>query len=200
MKAIRFGGALTCAFALTACQGNYSSGPQVPSTIPPAAVGVASPPPSGAPAKTGAQVAPAGAQTFAIADAARGFACAPSAGFSCLLRFNLPPETPAPKAGTTPAPTATPHPSASPSASAGPSMSPAPSASPAGGTMVLSSTVLPTDAPKMVNTAKNAAPTTALLRIELIASTDFTLEGRGIADFTLPKEQLSERGFAVQIF
>ncbi len=38
------------------------------------------------------------------------------------------------------------------------------------------------------------------MRIMLVASADFTLDGRVLAQFVLPKDQLADRGFAVQIF
>jgi hypothetical protein len=36
--------------------------------------------------------------------------------------------------------------------------------------------------------------------VTLIPSADFPLDGRAIAEFTLPKEQLANRGFAIQLF
>ncbi|MDP9111100.1 MAG: hypothetical protein M3M96_05670, partial [Candidatus Eremiobacteraeota bacterium] len=71
---------------------------------------------------------------------------------------------------------------------------------PSGPTLALTMTVLPTDAPKMVITSKNALPTTAVMRIALVPSDDFMLDGPASAVFTLPKDQLGNRGFAIQLF
>jgi len=59
---------------------------------------------------------------------------------------------------------------------------------------------LPADAPKMMITAKNALPTTAVMKIAIVPSQDFTLEGPASAVFTLPKDQVENRGFAIQLF
>ncbi len=61
-------------------------------------------------------------------------------------------------------------------------------------------TALPNDAPKMVITKKGAPATKALVRISLIPSDDFTLDGPAEAVFTLPKEEIPNRGFAIQLF
>ena len=66
--------------------------------------------------------------------------------------------------------------------------------------MALTMTALPADAPKMVINSKTPIPTTALIRIMLAPSDDFTLQGAALAQFTLPPDQIANRGFAVQIF
>ncbi|MBC5814980.1 MAG: hypothetical protein GIW97_00420 [Candidatus Eremiobacteraeota bacterium] len=52
----------------------------------------------------------------------------------------------------------------------------------------------------MIITGKNVLPTTALMRIALVPSEDFTLDGAASAVFTLPKDQIENRGFAIQLF
>ena len=52
----------------------------------------------------------------------------------------------------------------------------------------------------MVITAKNATPTTAVIRIAIVPSEDFALDGPASATFTLPKDQVENRGFAIQLF
>jgi len=45
-----------------------------------------------------------------------------------------------------------------------------------------------------------AVATVALVAVRLHTDADVTLKGRAIAEFTLPKEQIGGRGFAVQLY
>jgi hypothetical protein len=65
---------------------------------------------------------------------------------------------------------------------------------------MLASSALPKDAPKMVNPDEKAVATVALMQIRLKTDADEVLQGKAIAEFTLPKEQIGGRGFAVQLF
>lgn len=65
---------------------------------------------------------------------------------------------------------------------------------------MLASSALPKDAPKMVNPDPKAVATIALMQIRLKTDADEILQGKAIADFTLPKEQIGGRGFAIQLF
>ena len=196
--------ALLCAFAmLTACQGSLSSGPSIPFTPPPGAnpVGESSP----LPAQTSAPIT-TDTVSYAFDVAPDGFACPQSGGYNCVLRFNMPPEKPKAAAQTKskPAPQ-TPAPSASPispleNALSNPTAPPSAAPKPSGPTMALTMTAMPSDAPKMVINSKTAIPTTALVRVMLVPSEDFTLQGAAIAQFTLPPGEIQSRGFAVQIF
>ncbi len=59
---------------------------------------------------------------------------------------------------------------------------------------------MPKDAPPMYHTPVNTLDVVPLLMVHLSPSGDFALDGRAVAQFTLPKEQIGERGFAVQLF
>ncbi len=205
MNCLLRAGAIICMLGfLTACQGSLSSGPTLPFT----------PPPGGNPASEGAPQpgqtsAPMTTDTvtYAFDAAPDGFACPQSSGgFSCVLRFNMPPEKPKAatqsKVGAKPQ---TPAPSASPispleNALANPSAPPSAASTPSGPTMALTMTAMPNDAPKMVINSKTPIPTTALIRVMLVPSEDFTLTGAALAQFTLPQTEIEKRGFAVQLF
>lgn len=183
-----------------ACQGSYSTGPQIPNTIP---SGTQASPASNATGNSAAQSSASAPQSlsFAFSDAAHGFTCPESNGFGCTIKLNVPPETPAPSTSPKATASSSPTPSAAPSASSSASPSATPTATPsAGPSFALTMSALPKDAPKMVITNKDAPPTTAVVLITLVPSADFTLDGRAIAEFTLPKEQLANRGFAIQLF
>lgn len=196
---------ITILFA-TACQGSMSSGPSLPFTPPPGGVNPLSgetPQANQTPASLTAQTV-----TYALSSAADGFACADTNGYGCLLRFNLPADSSgAPKQKPSPAPRAA-APSASPisplenavSNSSAPAATASPSAPPSGPTMALTMTALPNDAPKMAITSKTPVATVALVRVQLVPSDDFTLDGHASAQFTLPQPELVDRGFAVQVF
>ncbi|HET7815335.1 MAG TPA: hypothetical protein VFL13_13295 [Candidatus Baltobacteraceae bacterium] len=209
--------------ATAACSGNFATGTGMPQTqngVPPVSAsgqppydnkgmtqnGSPSPNPSLSPG-----VASGG--TYPIADAQKGFTCPPTIdGYGCELRFNLPAPTPTPapakgKKGkaATPAPTATPSPTPSPS----PSPSPDEGASPGGKptptptpppSIVLKNESLPKDAPAMVHTPAGSLDTVPLMMVHLTPNADFIVNGWAEASFTLPKEQVQERGFAVQLF
>ncbi|GAC1356494.1 MAG: hypothetical protein NVSMB31_17140 [Vulcanimicrobiaceae bacterium] len=211
--------AVACMLLTVACQGSFGSGPQIPGTINPPGNGVPTQQPANASPGPLGSAAAAKSQSFALADAAKGIPCPESGGFGCTLRFNIPASSPTPSASPatgvkpgkgSPLPSPTPSPSPSPSPSPVPSPSsnaspknsesPAASASPSGATLELQMTALPKDAPQMVITKKGAPATKALIRISLIPSDDFTLDGPAEAIFTLPKEEISDRGFAIQLF
>jgi hypothetical protein len=59
---------------------------------------------------------------------------------------------------------------------------------------------LPKDAPKMENPNPKAVSTVALVTLRLRTDADVTLAGKMIVDYTLPKEQIGGRGFAVQLY
>ncbi len=52
----------------------------------------------------------------------------------------------------------------------------------------------------MVHVPKNALNVIALMMVMITTSADFPLNGLAIAQFTLPQEQISGRGFALQLF
>lgn len=191
--------AMLCA---AACQGSYSSGPQIPNTVPSGGAGAPAPNPTTNPASNSQSAPPPGTLSFAFADAAHGFTCPASGGFACTLRLNAAAETPAPSASPSgsPRPSASPSPSPSPAPSVSPSASPAGSPTPEAGTFAVTVSALPKDAPKMVITKKDAPPTVAVMMLTLVPSADFALDGRAVAEFTLPKEQVTNRGFAIQLF
>lgn len=207
--------------ATAACSGNFATGTGMPQQngIPPVSAsgqppydtkgmtqnGSPSPNPSLSPG-----VANGG--TYPIADAQKGFTCPPTIdGYGCELRFNLPAPTPTPsplpkgKKGkaATPAPTATPSPTPSPSpspdASASPGGKPTPTPTPPP-SIQLKNEALPKDAPAMVHTPAGTLDTVPLMMVHLTPTSDFVLDGWAEASFTLPKEQVQERGFAVQLF
>jgi hypothetical protein len=66
--------------------------------------------------------------------------------------------------------------------------------------MALKLDVLPKDAPAMVHVPAKSASVVALMQITLTPSADFKLTGPALAQFTLPKQQLDGRGFALQLF
>ncbi|HEY8314624.1 MAG TPA: hypothetical protein VIG51_10715 [Candidatus Baltobacteraceae bacterium] len=114
-----------------------------------------------------------------------------------------PTPTPSPSPSPSPTPSASPPPAASPLAGhepAGASSSPAPRSSPSGPTMRLKVVPQPTDAPALVHVPAGSLATVALMDVTLVPSTDFTIDGNVVAQFTIPAEQLAQRGFAVQLF
>ncbi len=52
----------------------------------------------------------------------------------------------------------------------------------------------------MVHVPKDAAKVVALMTVTITTSADFPLDGLAIASFTLPKDQIPGRGFALQLF
>lgn len=161
--------------------------------------------------------------TYALSEAPGGFQCPPTTdGYSCTLRFNIPAPTPTPGSRKTagkavkstatpsasPSPSPTPSPADTPPGSPSPldSASPAPtataSASPAkeGATVSLQAKALPKDAPPMYHLPKNTLDVVPLMLVHITPNADFTLNGPAQAQFTLPKDQTVQRGFAVQLF
>lgn len=209
------------ALLLAACQGSFSSGPQIPQ-LPTGATATTTTAPQSAATGPAQKPLTTQAQTFALTDAPTGFKCPDAGGYGCVIRFNVPPETPAPPPARTtaknkkrpptpspsPTPSPTPSPLPSPNASDSPgaspraSASPTASASPAGGTVSVTLVALPADVPKMVITdQKNVVPTMPLMRVTLVLSENFILDGSANIVFTLPKEQVVEgRSFAIQLF
>lgn len=59
---------------------------------------------------------------------------------------------------------------------------------------------MPKDAPAMVHTPANSLDVVPLLMVHITPNGDFALDGPAVAQFTIPKEQLAGRGFAVQLF
>jgi hypothetical protein len=59
---------------------------------------------------------------------------------------------------------------------------------------------MPKDAPKMENPDPKAVATVALVALHMHMDADVTLAGKMTIDYTLPKEQIGGRGFAVQLF
>jgi hypothetical protein len=214
--------------ALGACSGNFGSGgssgiaPPVGPAAPvsPAAAGAASPLPS----PTGDTA------TLPFAQAPTGLECPTVNGFSCNIKFNAPAPTPTPTAtpktrsgkpsktkqkpkptaSPTPSPSPSPSPSAEPSTrtagssapngSASPAGSPSASPTPAGANITLQLSPLPKDAPAMNNPDPKALATTPLLALRMHADATIVLDGTAIAEFTLPKEQLGGRSYAIQLY
>jgi len=169
-------------------------------------------------------------QMFAMSDAPTGFQCPPSVdGYSCMLRFNVPPPTPTPGPGAkakgkqqatpTPSPTPTPTPTPTPAPTPAPTgtVNPddnggvamdnepppegaSPSPTPSGPTVTVRVEALPTTAPPMYHTPQNTINVTPLIMAHLTPSVDFVLDGEAVAQFTLPPDQVQHRGFAVQLF
>lgn len=52
----------------------------------------------------------------------------------------------------------------------------------------------------MINPDPKAVATVPLMEVRLKTDADEILQGKAIAEFTLPKEQIGGRGFAVQLF
>ncbi len=207
------------ALALTACQGGFG-GTSAPGVNPPV-----NPPPAGAlgpatiapaPSPTGSPGIPPGSTaSYAFKGAAQGFQCPQVDGFTCFIRLNMPQPSPSPspssgsstgRPSATPSPTPSPTPTPTPSPSPAPSGSGIPSAAPsavptgAGPQITLTLEALPKNAPAMLNPDPKAVATDALLAVRLHADADIALHGRASADFTLPKEQIGGRGFAIQLF
>ena len=216
MKRVRNAAVTLFVLLAAACSSGFSTGPQIPGVgQSPGANPYGQPSPQSS-ATAAPSTAPKGTasdtQTFSVADVAKGIPCPESGGFTCVLRFNLPVPAPSPSGSAkasasespspspTPSPTPTPSPAPEGKGTAPTTASATPSPGPSGATLALAMTVLPTDAPKMVITTKNALPTTALMRISLVPSDDFILDGPASAVFTLPKDQLANRGFAIQLF
>ncbi|MDQ2866707.1 MAG: hypothetical protein M3R51_10830 [Candidatus Eremiobacteraeota bacterium] len=197
---------------LGACQGGFSGGgtaspvnPPVNQVAPGALNPTTEPSPSISPqASSGPQDA-----TFSFASGPKGLACPQQNGFSCTLYLNMSDAqyaallaTPSPLPsgrGKKPTPTPSPTPTPTESPSPGGSLSPSPSPSP-GAQVKLTLASLPKDAPAMVNPDKKALATVSLLSLRLSATDDIAISGHQSLQFTLPKEQIGGRGFAIQLF
>lgn len=201
------------ALGLGGCQGFSSGGTAAPGMAPPVnqpAPGQLNPTTEPTPTASPTPLGP-GDVSYAFSTSAKGLACPQQNGFTCTLYLNLsdaqfaalaPSPSPSPsKAGKkspTPSPTPTPTPTAIPSP--GDSTSPTPSPTPAGPQVKISLESLPKDAPSMVNPNPKAVATVSLMTLRLTTTDDVTLVGHQSLQFTLPQEQISDRGFAIQLF
>ena len=187
--------------AIAACSGNFSSGTQG-NPIPP--VGSSGPfgATVGSTAKPSAtSSATPGPAIYPLADAPNGFSCPDTLpDYSCQIRFNVPPPTPTPKpnpkAKHAPPPTPSPSPTPAPASSGSASPSPASSAP----TVTLTAEAQPKAAPAMVHVPKDVSQVVPLMSVTLSTTADFPLDGLAIASFTVPKDQIPGRGFALQLF
>jgi hypothetical protein len=207
-RIIFIAGALT----LGACSGgNFATGTGLPQTNPVPPVGGSPYPgtgPNGMPQSLysgSPQGTPPPAGTYPITSAQTGFACPnTTTNYACVLKFNLPQPTPTPKPGKkgspspSPTPTPTPTPTADPTDDSGDGPTPSPSPTPASVTMNAEAT--PKDAPAMVHTGPNPINVVPLMMITLATNGDFPINGWAQAQYTLPKGQLENRGFALQLF
>ena len=208
--------AMSLSLALAACQGaGFSNGgTAAPGVNPP----VNQPPPGSLnptvePSLTpspGASLGPANV-SYAFNTGYKGLACPQQNGFTCTLYFNLsdaqfaaldatPSPAPKGKKRSTPSPSPTPTPTPTPSPDSSGSPSPTPSPTPAGAQVKLALTSLPKDAPSMVNPNPKALATIPLVALKVTATDDITLSGHQSLVFTLPKDQIGGRGFAIQLF
>jgi hypothetical protein len=215
------------ALALAACQGGFDSGT---GGMPGEAGGVGPPVgnpgpigaspgdmqgpeigPNGQPELTmpGATLAPNEAQ-YPVGQGPSGMKC-PEVSvqmqqFNCILSFNLPPPSPAPSgkpssASPSPSPTPTPSPSPSPTSSSddeddsGASPSPTPP-----GTITLQVEAMPKDVPPMANPDMRALHVNPLVAIRLQSDSNFSLSGYGSVQYVLPRAQIPNRGFAIQLY
>ncbi|MHB8462194.1 MAG: hypothetical protein ACYDA1_06080, partial [Vulcanimicrobiaceae bacterium] len=93
--------------ALAACSGNFASGTAAPGGVNPPMNGQQQLPgqPTPSPTPTPAPKIPTGASvTYAFKDAPQGLQCPESAGFTCIVVFNLPTPPPTPKPGQSASP------------------------------------------------------------------------------------------------
>ncbi len=152
----------------------------------------------------GATLAPNQTQ-FAVADGPSGVKCPVVTLFGCTVSFNIPTPAPAASGATpTPKPTPTPTPTPSPSASddsddnsdsGDTNASPTPP-----GTITLQMEPLPKDVPAMTNPDPRALRVTPLVAIRLQSDTDFSLNGTAAVNYTIPRQQVSGRSFAIQLY
>ncbi len=216
--------AIVAALALGACSGNFGSGGSGGGMTPPLNGPQAPANPQTAtsanPASANATTPPGDTVTYAFSQAPTGLKCPEVNGFSCLLKFNAPAPTPSPSpspkgkqsktktkkpkptASPSPTPSAAPTPSPSSSGQPYPGTSGVPSASPSpsGPSVTIQLSALPKDAPAMINPDPKALAATPLLALHLKADGDVIFDGTAIADFTLPKEQVGGRSYAIQLF
>lgn len=152
----------------------------------------------------GATLAPNQTQ-FPVAQGPSGVKCpVVMTQYTCTFSFNIP--TPAPQAsGATPTPKPTPTPTATPSASAssdgsddsGDSTDATPTPP---GTMTLQLEPLPKDVPPMTNPDPRALRLTPLTAVRLQSDTDFPLTGTAAIVYTMPRQQIAGRSFAIQLY
>ncbi len=199
--------------ALAACSGNFASGTAAPGGVTPPMNGQQQLPgqPTPSPTPTAAPKIPPGASvTYAFADAPKGLQCPESSGFTCIVVFNLPTPPPSPKPGESaspspspsPTPTPTPTPTPSPTPSGSPSGSPSPSQSPkpSGPRVTLEIEAMTKNAPPMHDPNPKSVGTIPLVVLRVQTDHDEMITGGAAIIFTIPKEQLGGRGFALQLF
>jgi hypothetical protein len=211
----------TIALALGACQGGLDSGgggmpgmmgPPVQQPGPMGSGGMQGPTigANGQPELTvpGSTLAPNESQ-FAVGDAPNGVKCPLFQQYTCTVSFNIP--TPAPSSSpgskSTPKPTPSPTPSPSPSASSGSddnvddsggdASTPAPTPP---GTVTLQMEPLPKDVPSMTNPDPRALRITPLVAVRLQSDTDFSLNGGAAVQYSIPRQQVATRSFAIQLY
>ncbi|MDQ2992964.1 MAG: hypothetical protein M3R30_09135 [Candidatus Eremiobacteraeota bacterium] len=206
--------ALLVALVLAGCSGNFGSGGSTGGLNPPAPPNAPAIGGSSAPANVASPAPTGDTATYPFSQAPTGMQCPTVDGFSCLLKFNAPAPTPSPTPkGKKPAkgskpkpkPTATPSPTPSPTPTVAPTTliattSPSASPSPAGANVTFKLAALPKDAPAMNDPDPKALATTALVTLRMKADATVVLDGTAIADFTLPKEQIGGRSYAVQLY
>ncbi|HVA32710.1 MAG TPA: hypothetical protein VNG31_01095 [Candidatus Baltobacteraceae bacterium] len=213
------------ALVLAACQGGFDSGaggmggmggdmgPPVGNPGPIGAPGEMQGPttgPNGQPELSvpGSTLAPNEAQ-YPVADGPNGMKC-PQVSlqmqqFNCSVSFNLPPPSPSPSPSgspnpkSKPTPTPTPSPTPSPRASASGDTSPTPSPTPPG-TITLQMEPMPKDVPPMTHPDPRALRIAPLVAIRLQSDENFSLDGYASVQYTLPRQQVAGRGFAIQLY
>jgi hypothetical protein len=153
----------------------------------------------------GATLAPNESQ-FPVGNGPGGVHCPVVQQFGCTVSFNIPPPTPTPSPGAkavTPKPTATPSPTPSASDSSSDDSDDSSDATPSPtppGTITLLMEPLPKDIPAMTNPDPRALRLTPLMAIRLQSDTDFSLNGNAAVQYTMPRQQIAERSFAIQLY
>jgi hypothetical protein len=167
--------------------------------------------PNGQPELTapGATLAPNEAQ-YPVGQGPNGMKCPQLSvqmqQFNCTLSFNIPPPSPSPSPGKTKAkatatPSPTPSPSPSPSSGSddeddtGATPSPTPP-----GTITMQVEAMPKDVPPLTNPDRRAMGITPLMAIRLQSDSNFNLDGLASLQYVLPRQQLPNRGFWVQLY
>jgi hypothetical protein len=195
--------------ALGACSGSFGSagtaqpGGVNPPVNPQGGIGQPyfSPSPMVSGAVSPAPSAPPGKfATYALADVAKSVKCPTDKGYSCTLQLPFVSASPSAPPDASPSASASASPSPSSSVPASALLNASPSPTPAGPQLSVTLTGNPTDAPKMVNPNPKAVSTIALVELHLRTDADATMSGKASADFSLPKEQIGGRGFAIQLF
>lgn len=215
MKGLRVAALLAAMTIGAGCQGSFGGGTGLPttmSTLGPGALASTTPGPAST-ASAAPQQPQNATASFSLTEEGPGFTCpALDGGYSCVVRLNVHAPSPTPSASSSgsrkgkkptpsPTPSPTPTPTPAPAASASPGTIASPSPTPASPSMSVAVSIYPADAPKMVIVSKEKLPpTVAVMRLALVPSVDFTLDGAAMAQFTLPDTEFGNRGFALQFF